>query len=358
MKRKIKIGIFIRNFQGGGAERVAVNVANELSKTQEVVIFVVDATGPYLKEISPLVPVIQLGPKRLILSAPALRSQLKLHHIDCLISNLTHENIVAALAVLGTDIRLLAVEHNNFNAELSSRGRANFLITKFLFRLMVGRFDALIAVSEGLKKELSNLYPNRAITRIYNPIIDDKNRLKLSNCHTRPHAKAYVVFVGRLTTQKDPLLAIRAYHLLVSQYDYKGDLLLLGEGPLEKDARGLSNELGLQGRVQFLGFQDNPYQFMKYADLLLLTSRWEGFGNVLVEAIQSGTSVVSTDCRYGPAEIIRDGVNGYLVTEFSPSAIAKKMADAMQLDPQQALYGMDQFHIEHVVNQYAALALS
>jgi len=85
----------------------------------------------------------------------------------------------------------------------------------------------------------------------------------------------------------------------------------------------------LDGRVRFLGFCPNPYAYMARADLFVLSSLWEGFGNVLVEAMASGTAVISSDCPYGPAEIIEDGVSGCLVAPGDATALATKIEQVL-----------------------------
>jgi glycosyltransferase involved in cell wall biosynthesis len=90
-------------------------------------------------------------------------------------------------------------------------------------------------------------------------------------------------------------------------------LWILGTGPLESSLRGLASSLGIADRVRFLGFKKNPYPYMRSADCFVLSSAWEGFGNVLVEAMICGTPVVATRCSFGPEEIIDDRHSGLLV---------------------------------------------
>ena len=109
-------------------------------------------------------------------------------------------------------------------------------------------------------------------------------------------------------------------------------LRILGTGEDEEDLKQLVETKGLADRVEFLGFRDDALAHMRAADLFVLSSRWEGFANVIVEAMAMGTAVVATDCPHGPAEIITDGLNGRLVPVRNPKALAR-VIDEVLADP-------------------------
>jgi glycosyltransferase involved in cell wall biosynthesis len=102
-------------------------------------------------------------------------------------------------------------------------------------------------------------------------------------------------------------------------------LVLVGQGPLQDELTALARELGISDRVVFAGWQENPFAWMANADLFVLSSRFEGFGNVVIEAMACGLPVVSTDCPSGPSEILAGGDTGILV----PVGNARALADAM-----------------------------
>jgi glycosyltransferase involved in cell wall biosynthesis len=113
-------------------------------------------------------------------------------------------------------------------------------------------------------------------------------------------------------------------------------------------------ELGLQSRVAMPGFTTDPYPWCRTADLFVLSSQWEGFGNVLVEALECGVPVVSTDCASGPAEILENGRYGTLVPISAPSALAKAMAASLsKLHDREALMKRaSTFSVRNISNQY------
>jgi glycosyltransferase involved in cell wall biosynthesis len=126
--------------------------------------------------------------------------------------------------------------------------------------------------------------------------------------------------MGRLHAQKDYPTLLRALRLVRGTIPAR--LLILGEGPARPEIEALRAGLGLDGAVSMPGFHPDPYPFLAHADLFVLSSLWEGFGNVIVEALACGAPVVSTDCRSGPREILRDGQFGDLVPPGDPEALA------------------------------------
>nr|WP_278252245.1 glycosyltransferase [Deferrivibrio essentukiensis] len=131
----------------------------------------------------------------------------------------------------------------------------------------------------------------------------------------------YIINVGSLCYQKGQDLLIKAYSKLDDIKDnYK--LVLVGRGPDKDKLVNLTNELGLKDRVIFIDFQNNPYPFIKHAEIFVLSSRYEGFPNVLIEAMICGTPVVSFDCPTGPNEIIDNEVDGILVSSIDETKLS------------------------------------
>jgi glycosyltransferase involved in cell wall biosynthesis len=137
------------------------------------------------------------------------------------------------------------------------------------------------------------------------------------------------VTAGRLIALKDHETLLRA--LAIHRRNQPSRLLILGEGPLRGSLEELTRALGLADAVQFLGFQDNPLPWFRHADAFVLSSRSEGFGNVLVEALGCGTPVISTACEHGPVEILDNGRYGLLVPTQAPDALAEAMDRVMEL---------------------------
>lgn len=158
-----------------------------------------------------------------------------------------------------------------------------------------------VCVSDGVRKDLINLLPSQALqsVTIYNPIDAQKTR-ELACAPTRLPTEKFIIHVGKFKTEKRHDILLNAF----AQSAYSGDLVLVGQGPLQKKIEGLANTLGIKNRVHFVGYNQNPFPLIKASELLVLTSDFEGFGMVLIEAISLDTPVISSDCRSGPSEIL------------------------------------------------------
>lgn len=196
-------------------------------------------------------------------------------------------------------------------------------------------FDAAIALSSGVAEELRQLVPAlqdrvEVVPNVGLPL-PAQTAAALSQPRSQGADGCTLLACGRLTKQKDYPTLLRAFAML------RGAglrLNILGDGELRDSLRRVVAELGLADKVTFLGFQHDPFSHMRSADIFVLSSRWEGFGNVLVEAMAMGTPVVSTDCPHGPSEIIADGESGLLVPVGEPEALAaalQRLIDEPQL---------------------------
>jgi glycosyltransferase involved in cell wall biosynthesis len=192
-------------------------------------------------------------------------------------------------------------------------------LNKLLVRILYPKADLIIAISHGVKHSLINLgIKGEKIKVIYNPYpIDEIRELAKEPLGSYEEIFKHPVLItaGRLTKQKGQWYLIRVFKALKEKHkDLK--LVILGEGELKDYLVGLSEELGLKTYVwdrdelsesfdvYFLGFQENPFKFMARSKLFVFPSLWEGFGNVLVEAMACGVPVLSSDCRSGPREIL------------------------------------------------------
>ena len=131
--------------------------------------------------------------------------------------------------------------------------------------------------------------------------------------------------------QKDFPTLLIAFSRLVKHRHAR--LIVLGKGPLLPELLALARKLGIPGHVDFPGFVENPYAYLARARLFVLSSRHEGIGNVLVEAMACGCPVVSTDCPFGPSEILEGGRWGELVPVGDPVALAEAMIRTMDAPP-------------------------
>ncbi|MEF2278527.1 glycosyltransferase [Deinococcus sp. YIM 134068] len=205
---------------------------------------------------------------------------------------------------------------------------------RLLSRVVYARLPRLVCVSRGTRDTLARLQRLRdeQFRVVYNPV--DLARIGEWQAGPLPEwaqgmtRRPTVLGAGRLTAQKGFDTLIRA-HALLRERGVDHDLLIVGEGELRGELESLIRELGVSGSVHLPGHVPNPYPLMRHAAAFALSSRWEGFGNVVVEALACGVPVVSTDCPSGPAEILEGGRHGLLVPTDDAGALASALGTVL-----------------------------
>ena len=212
------------------------------------------------------------------------------------------------------------------------------LVKRIEFQLMQRWFadaDGVVALSSGVAADLLRVVPTLDGRVSVVPNVGLPLAHQLDVVDEMPSAKLpgriRILACGRLVEQKGYPYLIDAFACVCSQVN--AELHILGDGPLRPQIIRQVERLGLQDRVTLLGFRRNPYKHMEAADVFVLSSLWEGFGNVLVEAMSMGTAVVSTRCPHGPDEIITQGESGLLVPPADAAALASAMLQLAKDEP-------------------------
>lgn len=222
--------------------------------------------------------------------------------------------------------------------------------------------DAILAASWGTAADVARItqLPLERIAVIYNPVVTPEVLAKLEapleHPWFAPEAPPVVLGVGRLVSQKDFFTLLQAFAQVRQQRPAR--LMILGEGEDRPQLEALVRQLGLEADVCLPGFVENPYAYMARAAVFALSSEFEGFGNVVAEALAAGTPVVSTDCESGPAEILEHGRYGRLVPIQNPAALAVALLETLSQPGdrptlQAQLKARSQaFSIEQITDQY------
>jgi glycosyltransferase involved in cell wall biosynthesis len=218
--------------------------------------------------------------------------------------------------------------------------------------------DCIVAVSEGVADDLVSEVglPRSAIRVIYNPVVTPELAARaeepLVHPWLVPGSAPVLLAAGRLSAQKDFPTLLRAFARVRAARPAR--LIILGEGELRAQLEAQAVALGLGEDVQFPGFVENPYAYMRRAGVFVLSSAWEGFGIVLVEAMACGAPVVSTDCPVGPAEILEGGRYGPLVPIGDDGALAHAILSALDcpMDPERLRARAGDFALEKIGRQY------
>lgn len=287
--------------------------------------------GPYLKEISPIVNVIDLKQTRMVSTLFPLIRYLRMRRPTVTLSVMRHTNMILLLAckLTSTKTKCVVSERNDPKGRrLAGESMQSWLI-KILCRKLYKEAYAVHAVSRGVADATAEdlqLAPG-TVKVIYNPVVDSTLQgLAKASADKEPTSSDEIMIVGagRLAEAKDFTNLICAFSLLRNKLNAR--LVIMGEGPLREDLENLVRSKHLEEHVTLPGFIENPFAVMRQADLFVLSSVWEGLPNVLIQAMACGTPVVSTDCPSGPAEILENGKWGRLV----PIGDAEALAEAME----------------------------
>ncbi len=359
---EMRLACFLPSLEGGGAERVVVNLLRGLVERQvQAQLILASAHGSYIDQVPPQVEVVDLGAKHVRQAIWPLRRLLKEQPPQVLISHLSHANLAAVLAMRPLQIptRLLLVEHLTMSAYKGTTIKDRLIqpLARWLFK----HADAVAAVSRGAARDLEEQLrmPSESVHVLYNPVVDASLEQKRQESLSHPWLDAsdqpLVVGMGRLTEQKDFGTLIRAYAQIANPSSCR--LVILGEGEERAELEELVRQLGLEERVLLPGFVENPYAWLNQADLFVLSSRWEALPTVLIEALACGVKVVATDCPSGPAEILQDGRWGRLVPMQDEQALAAAMEQALAEQGDSGLLQQRaaDFSVESAVDQYLAL---
>lgn len=344
--RRISAAIYIHDLSPGGVERQCLVLARELQERGvDIALVVHQLRGELLPLLPQGVPVVNLRSSRTLQDVSRLRRYLLDEQPDVFMANVDHNNIAAALAngLARTPTKLVICQHNPLSAGFHATVNWKHRVVPWCYRALSSRIDHAVAVSDGIAHELVDAgIPSSKISTIFNAVIGDDfdDRANVPVTHPWLSKKDRPVFVtaGRLVEMKDHRTLLRAFAIHLQQRPSR--LMLLGAGPMLDELRALAESLGIAEHVAFEGFVPNPLPYMRAADGFVLSSRSEGFGNVLVEAMGCGTPVISTDCPHGPGDILAHGQYGILVAPRDPEALApafSKMLDERDKWPRDRL---------------------
>ena len=355
---------------GRGAEKVVVNLAEALLKLghkvsiiiyEDIVEFDIDSRihiyklKPQMHKGSRIFSRLTDRKNANIFQALLSRIETMRGHVDLILSALPRiDRILSRIE----DDRIFHVIHNPLSLQNGIRKNS---WRKKLSRIwhMKRMYDdrQIIVVSAGIGDDLINYVKIRpaSLKPIYNPFhFDEIEKLaaKPLNLPSKIIGKDYLLHIGALTLQQ------KRQDVLIQAFALSGltcNLVLLGKGKDEKKIRVLIKKYGVSDRVFLLGFQANPYPWIKKARMLVLTSDYEGFGNVLVEAMALNTPVLSTNCPTGPREIFSVRMQECLVPNGNIQALAEKMKKFYASPPRIDKKNLNRFDATHIAKEYLKL---
>lgn len=323
----MRILCFLPDFGGGGAQRTLINLAASFRQAgHQVTLAAAQPDGPARAWIDPQVRTVPVGRGQLRYALFPLARLMRDERPDVVLSSVLDANIVAvaARALAGPPRPKLVVRETNSHR---ARGDIGFLRRR-LTRFSYPRADAVVALSEGVRRELIEDYalPAASVVTIHNPVEFDALAAEARQAPAPPVAKdgVWIMGVGRLIRQKGFDRLIQAVAQL-KRPDVR--LVLVGEGPDREALVAQARDLGVT--LIMPGFVPQPVHWLSAADLFVLSSRWEGFGHVIVEAMAAGAPVIAFDCPHGPRDIVRDRDTGLLVADGDETALTRAIAELL-----------------------------
>lgn len=305
------IAFIIPTLSGGGAERVITTLANNIDEDVDVIVFHrVENEYPCTQNIIDLaIPGAASIPgklKNLAIRCVKVNKLKKRYKYKKIISFLDNPNLVNVLTKKKGQKTIVSIR--NFQSK-EFKGKKKSL-HKFLVKCFYNKADMIVVTSEGVRQDMIGSFgiSQSKVKVIYNPI--DKELIdslggKHADSATGHKSEIELITVGRLVEQK----AHAALLCAIAKYKEKNadlslSLTIIGEGAEKENLIALAQQLGLKHNIQFLPFQKNPFKFLAKADIFVLSSKFEGFPNAMVEAIACGLPVISSDCQAGPREIL------------------------------------------------------
>ena len=334
--KRLHVAFYMHDLSSGGVERMRLTLIAALgARGLDVTLVLGKKRGAMLQFLPADLKIVELGARRTFLAISKLAEFLKRVEPDILVSSLDHNNIAAMLArrLAGSSARLVICQHNALSAEVHSGWK--YRVVPWAYWALQRQADAIVAVSHGVAADLARVagIALQRISVIYNPVVDagflERTAGPAPHIWLSKKDQPVFMFVGRLTAQKDVFTLLAAMKIALCARGAR--LILLGEGEDEQKLRRFACDAGIAHAVAFVGFQANPLPWIRHADALVCSSRFEGLGNAIVEAIACGTQVISTDCPFGPAEVLHAGRLGRLVPVGNASALAEAIASDDQL---------------------------
>lgn len=365
IKQKIKIIFYIHSLlKFGGAERVLTILLQNLDRSQfDIYLLIAQKKGRYLSEIPNDIKTIELKSNRTFLAIPKIAIKIWKIKPDIFFSirSLVIGFFTQFFRVLSPKTKfivrevIIPSEHNQ-----TERFPPFFNLG---YRIIYPWFDKIICQSDDMRNDLLTNYKinERKTVKIYNPLDTKKVECYLANqkiqgSNQKKKSKVNILAIGRLTYQKGFDRLIDTFTLL----DDRFFLTIIGEGEQEKSLKEKIKENHLSHRIKMIGFVENPYSYIVKSDIFVLSSRYEGLSNVLLEVMLCGVPAVAFDCLGGIREILKHGINGYIVPKEDIESLSKyiKLASVTPFDRQRIKDSVrHKFNLNQRVKDYEKLFL-
>lgn len=334
-----RLALLLPDMGPGGAERVALRLAEDFLKAgHEVDLVLLEKKGALLELVPPEVRIFDLGAGRIIDGLRPLIAYFRARRPDAIQISMWPLTIVGLLAarISRTRVRVVTSDHVVLTRQYGARGR-RFQLLRWTIRLFYPLAYARVIVSRRAAEDMADFsgLPRDSIEVIYNPVAAPRGEpdTRAAESLWQP-GLARLVTAGTLKPQKNHRLLLDAFRRLLETR--AAQLVIVGDGELRSELEAHAAELGIADKVVFAGFTDDPWPYYRTAEIFVLSSDYEGYPLVLIEAMLSGLQIVSTNCESGPDEILEGGRFGRLVPTGDAAALAEAIAETIvaPADPQ------------------------
>jgi glycosyltransferase involved in cell wall biosynthesis len=333
MQNGKKLAFLLPDMTGGGAERVALRLIEDfLAKGYPVDLVLASAHGELMALLPPQVRVVDLNVPRLRSAVRPLVRYLreeKPHAMQISMWPLTVLGLIAR-RLARSSTRMVLSDHATLSKHIPPSSRARYFALTRSVRFIYPWADARVLVAQHAADDLARIsgIDRSSLEVIYNPVSAPPEPGVASRDVEAAwgDAEQRILTVGKLKDQKNHALLIRSFARAFRGTGAR--LMILGDGPLRPTLEALVRTEGMEGQILLPGFTTHPWPYYASADLFALSSDYEGYPLVLIEALRSGLSIVSTDCQSGPREILDGGRFGRLVPVGDEEALASAMKEA------------------------------
>ncbi|HZI56194.1 MAG TPA: glycosyltransferase [Verrucomicrobiae bacterium] len=367
IQERKKVLFLVPAFVGGagGAERVITTVLRHLDHSRfECHLALVLAGRVFLESLPVDVIVHNLGVVRMRYALPRIIKLVWKVRPQTILSTVSYLNVMLVLArpFLPSGICLLIREATTPSAFIA-KDVGNPRLWNWFYRRLYPRADKVICLSDSMQRDLVEHFflPSAKLVRIYNPVDMATVRCQAELGETPYSAPGpHIVAVGRLRREKGFDVLLQAFAGVLKSAP-GARLAILGEGPLEHQLKAQAISLGIDNAVSFLGFQANPWPYVKHADLFVLASRYEGLPNAVLEVLALGTPIVATDCPGGIREIQKSAPQIVLVAPENAPALTDAIVSALSRPEEtnrraiEAEECLRRFDIQQIVDEYTRL---
>lgn len=322
------------DLNGGGAQKMMINIANEFSASGDKIdLILFRRSGVYADLLHQNIRVIELNKNKSIYALIPLVNYFIKSSPQAVFTALNYVNLIVLSAKILTfkkDIKIIVSERNNLSNFLQYQFSPVSFFYRLLVRFLYPKSNYIIGISNGVCDDLKNYISKKhhhKIKTIYNPVVVNSFET-LVDMDTPSYFSSTcplkLVTSGRLEKQKDYPTMFHALAIYKRAYG-NFELVIMGEGSLKRELTKLARQLDIENNISFIGFVSNPLAVIKQADIFVISSAWEGFCNVIIEALYCSKPVVATNCSFGPAEILNSSNFGQLV----PVGDSEKFCEAI-----------------------------